>query len=111
VAYDKLNIKHYYYAAFNAPYVGHKDDELQVQNYMTYNQSYGSEFQAVRPVTENTRSPSLVLAGGTVYGLESISQMPFQLEIVTIFVVSNKGNTNLVCCTVWFSVSSAVAFT
>jgi len=29
--------------------------------------SYGSEFQAVRPVTENACSPSLVLVGGTVY--------------------------------------------
>ena len=28
--------------------------------------SYYSEFQAVPPVTENTRSPSFVLVGGTV---------------------------------------------
>ena len=29
--------------------------------------SYGSEFQAVGPVTENARSPSLDLVGGTLH--------------------------------------------
>ena len=29
--------------------------------------SYGSELQAVGPVTENTRSPSLDLVGGTLH--------------------------------------------
>ena len=36
--------------------------------------SYGSELQAVGPVTENARSPSLVLVGGTVYDRLSVDE-------------------------------------
>jgi len=36
--------------------------------------SYGSEFQTVGPVTENARSPSLVLVGGTVYDRLSVDE-------------------------------------
>jgi len=35
--------------------------------YVILRMSYGSEFQAVGPVTENAHSPSLDLVGGTVY--------------------------------------------
>jgi len=36
--------------------------------------SYNSEFQAVPPVTENTRSPSFVLVGGTVHDRLSVDE-------------------------------------
>ena len=36
--------------------------------------SYGSELQAVGPVTENARSPSFVLVGGTVYDRLSVDE-------------------------------------
>jgi len=36
--------------------------------------SYGSELQAVGPVTENARSPSFVLVGGTVYDRLSLDE-------------------------------------
>ena len=35
---------------------------------------YGSEFQAVQPVTENARSPSLVHVGGTVHDRLSVDE-------------------------------------